>query len=162
MSEKLLQLAQEIGIALQQRGLKCVTAESCTAGGIAYWITSISGSSAWFDKGWVTYNNTAKQELLGVSADILDKYTAVSEETALAMAQGALARSTAHISIAITGIAGPTGGTPGIPVGTVWIAFATHNKTQATHYVFKGSRQQIREEAIQAALSSLIAFITDL
>lgn len=117
-------LAIELGKALGQRGWLAATAESCTGGGVATAITDIAGSSGWFDRGFVTYTNEAKQQMLGVSGESLEQHGAVSEAVVLEMARGALAHSSAAISVAISGIAGPGGATPGKPVGTVWFAWA--------------------------------------
>ncbi|MGL5708185.1 MAG: nicotinamide-nucleotide amidohydrolase family protein, partial [Aeromonas sp.] len=113
-------LAIELGRALGQRGWLAATSESCTGGGVASAITDIAGSSGWFDRGFVTYTNEAKQQMLGVSSESLERHGAVSEAVVLEMARGALAHSSASISVAISGIAGPGGATEGKPVGTVW------------------------------------------
>ncbi|HYD58419.1 MAG TPA: nicotinamide-nucleotide amidohydrolase family protein, partial [Burkholderiales bacterium] len=112
-------LAEKVGAALKASGQRIVTAESCTGGWVAQVVTSVAGSSAWFERGFVTYSNEAKQELLGVPAQVLARHGAVSEETARAMVEGALARSHGSVALSITGVAGPTGGTPAKPVGTV-------------------------------------------
>jgi len=132
-----------------------VTAESCTGGGLAYAITAIPGSSKWFERGFVTYSNESKQELLGVSSNTLEKYGAVSEQTVIEMAHGALRNSHADFSIAITGIAGPDGGTAEKPVGTVWFAWGTKDKIQSQLKFFQGDRKSIREQAIEYALGLL-------
>ena len=154
---KLEKLADETGSALKKHGLLLATAESCTGGGFSYYITSIAGSSNWFDRGFVTYSNAAKIEMLGVNPSTLDRHGAVSEETAREMAEGALANSNADISIAITGIAGPDGGTKDKPIGTVWLAFARngeHTHTKLIHC--KGDRQAVRETTIELALNGLL------
>src|SRR5215212_9301448 len=117
-------LADEVGRRLKARGGMIATAESCTGGWVAQELTAIAGSSAWFDRGFVTYSNEAKQEMLGVRAETLARHGAVSEETAAEMARGALERSRGSFALAITGIAGPTGGTAAKPVGTVCFAWA--------------------------------------
>lgn len=151
-------LAREIGDKLKNHGFSLVLAESCTGGGIAYAITHIEGSSQWFDRGFVTYSNEAKQQMLGVSPQLLATFGAVSEEVAIAMATGALATCEADISLAITGIAGPTGGTVEKPVGTVWLAIANrHTKTQAHLLSLQGNRAKIRESAVEMALEMLSA-----
>lgn len=155
MTSKIILLVEELGNALMKRQWQCVTAESCTGGGLAYWLTSIPGSSAWFERGFVTYSNHAKEELLGVSSATLTNFGAVSRETAQEMARGALQNSRAHISVAITGIAGPDGGTVEKPVGLVWIATATQDQVHAESYVFQGDRWSIREQSILAALQQL-------
>lgn len=153
-------LAKQLGLQLKQKGYKLATAESCTGGGIAYVVTHITGCSDWFERGFVTYSNEAKQELLGVSSQLLATEGAVSEAVALAMAKGALANSHANISIAVTGIAGPSGGTLEKPIGTVWIAVAgQHLAPQAKLLNGRGSRTQIREQAIAAALTQCLTFL---
>ena len=152
------QLANSLGQQLKTRGWKLVTAESCTGGGLAYTITSIAGSSVWFDRGLVTYSNTSKEELLGVNSATLKTYGSVSAETAQEMAKGALKNSQAQISIAITGIAGPDGGTADKPVGTVWIACATSTQAvQVSHHLFSGDRATVREKTIKTALDILLS-----
>ena len=156
MTNTLEQLAIEVGAELKNRQWKLVTAESCTGGGLAYWLTSVPGSSEWYERGFVTYSNLAKKQCLGVKAETLDQFGAVSEHTAREMAEGALQSSNANISIAITGIAGPDGGTAEKPVGTVWIAYSgIHTNTQAIQYFFSGNRQAIREKSIQTVLEYL-------
>ena len=136
------------------------TAESCTGGGIAYLLTELAGSSQWFDRSFVTYSNSAKQELLNVSEETLMNYGAVSSKTAKAMAEGALKNSQAQVSIAVTGIAGPDGGSIEKPVGTVWFAFTSIDKpTQTLLNYFNGDRCSIRNQAIQFALEKLIEYL---
>ena len=122
--DELIQVAGEFGAALAERGWTIATAESCTGGGIARALTETSGSSAWFDCAFVTYSNEAKQRMLGVPEKVLAEHGAVSRPVATAMAEGVLARSPVTLAIAVTGVAGPTGGSPGKPVGTVWFGFA--------------------------------------
>lgn len=154
------QLAEKLSEQLKSCGLKLVTAESCTGGGLSYCLTSLAGSSAWFERGFVTYSNLAKVQNLGVFKNTLDNFGSVSEETAREMAEGALKHSDADISVAITGIAGPDGGSKEKPVGTVWIAVAgTDRQTLAKHFLFYGDRQPIRESTIQEALTLLLSFI---
>lgn len=141
---------------LLEKNLKLVTAESCTGGGIAYFLTEIPGSSKWFERGFVTYSNEAKQELLNVPQETIKKFGAVSEETAVAMAKGALENSHAQIAIAVTGVAGPGGGTKEKPVGTVWIAWVMQEKVFTEKHIFTGDRQQIRLATIQTALSQIV------
>ncbi len=161
MSElEIFALAKKAGQKLTENHFTLTTAESCTGGGIAFAITQIDGSSQWFDRGFVTYSNEAKQEMLAVDVKLLDTFGAVSEEVAKAMAMGALANSRADISIAITGIAGPQGGTPSKPVGTVWLAFAgKHFTVKALLLSLKGDRAHIREESIRLALENLVALL---
>jgi len=155
-----LLLAERLGQSLLAARLTLVTAESCTGGGIAWLITSIPGSSRWFERGLVAYANTAKQELLGVSHDVLSTYGAVSEPTALAMAQGALANSHADISVAVTGIAGPEGGTESKPVGTVCFAWSRRDgDSRSARTVFAGDRQQVREQAVLMAVQGLLDMV---
>ena len=156
MTLSLAILATQVGDALKQHRWKLATAESCTGGGLSYWITSIQGSSEWFDRGYVTYSNAAKIKMLGVPLQTINMFGAVSEETAKAMASGVLQNSEAQMSIAITGIAGPTGGTELKPVGTVCIAWATPTRLDATHYLFEGDREEIRLQSIRKAMEHLL------
>jgi len=155
---ELEKLATELGARLSEHGWYLVTAESCTGGWIAEAVTAIAGSSAWFDRGFVTYSNAAKQEILDVRPKTLAKYGAVSEQTVLEMVNGALAHSQAQVGIAISGIAGPSGGTADKPVGTVWIAYAfpNNNNIYAECHHFSGDRRHIREQAVKTALQSLL------
>lgn len=145
--------AENVAEALLVTGLKLATAESCTGGMIAAALTDIAGSSAVFERGFVTYSNEAKHELLDVSFSLIDQYGAVSSEVAQAMAEGALKHSRADMAVAVTGIAGPDGGTPAKPVGTVYIAVA---RREGSCYVerhrFEGDRQRVREQTVVAAL----------
>ena len=150
-------LAARVGKHLKERGLLLATAESCTGGWVAEVITSIPGSSAWFDRGFVTYSDAAKQEMLGVKRETLDNWGAVSEEAVREMAEGALAHSHARVSVAISGIAGPNGGSPRKPVGTVWLAWAVdggETRCRSTHYA--GDRDMVRQQAVMAALQGII------
>ena len=150
-------LAELVARAMTLRGGMLVTAESCTGGGLAWLLTSIPGSSAWFERGFITYSNDSKQELLGIPADLLLRYGAVSEQTAAAMASGAIANSHAAVSVAITGIAGPDGGTEEKPVGTVCLAWSIRNgATRTTQVVLAGDRMKIRQQAILMALQGLL------
>jgi nicotinamide-nucleotide amidase len=149
-------LAQVLGA----RQLSLCTAESCTGGLIAASCTQLSGSSAWFERGFVTYSNAAKHQLLGVPSGLIETHGAVSEEVARAMALGALAHSSAHLSVAVTGVAGPTGGSPNKPVGTVWLAWAWRDANQQTHCQtllqhFNGTRSEVRFATTELALSEL-------
>jgi nicotinamide-nucleotide amidase len=155
---------EEIALAggriLRQKGLMLTVAESCTGGWIAQAITSIEGSSGWFERGFVTYTNISKREMLGVSATTLARQGAVSEATVRAMAEGALAHSHADVALAVTGIAGPGGGSAERPVGTVWIAWAgKHRDTIASRYSFTGERAQVRRQSVVAALAGMIDFL---
>jgi len=160
-NSNLTDLATKLGIALKARGLMLALAESCTGGMAAEAITSVAGSSAWFDRGFVTYSNDAKIEMLDVSAETLEKFGAVSEETASEMALGALKHSKAQIAISITGIAGPDGGTPEKPVGTVCFVWAGTNipVTIKTKKI-GGNRQQIRHLSVETALTELLEILT--
>jgi nicotinamide-nucleotide amidase len=141
---------------LVRRGWRLCCAESCTGGGIAAALTDVAGSSAWFDRGFVTYSNQAKQEMLGVALDTLEQFGAVSRETAIEMARGALMYSDAQLSVAVTGIAGPDGGTAEKPVGTVWIAWASEEGESAVREQFAGSRAEVRAATVDAALLGLL------
>jgi nicotinamide-nucleotide amidase len=149
-------LARKLGQSLVQKHALCATAESCTGGLVAGAITDIAGSSQWFDRGFVTYTNEAKQDLLGVPEAVLRQHGAVSEAAARAMAEGAVARSLAHLAVAVTGIAGPGGGSPQKPVGTVCFAWAGHGlPTTALTRHFTGGRADVRASAVIAALEGL-------
>jgi nicotinamide-nucleotide amidase len=161
MTKSIEKLAQRVGSELKKHDFKLVTAESCTGGGIGYWITAIPGSSLWFDRGFITYSNTAKTSMLNVSSHTLHQMGSVSEQTAREMAEGALQNSDANVSIAITGIAGPDGGTPEKPIGTVWIAYAAnHLETQAFINLFSGNRHEIRNKTIMTALEKFLTYLT--
>ncbi len=154
-------LAQQVGLALQTHGLMLATAESCTGGAVAAALTDIAGSSAWFERGYVTYANSAKIEMLGVKIATLEQYGAVSEATVREMAIGALAKSHADVALAVSGIAGPSGGSIEKPVGTVWFAWAWRNgevSAQIGH--FSGDRTAIRQQArtfvLQGVLDALL------
>jgi len=150
-------LAQQLGFLLQKRKMLCAVAESCTGGSLAAVITSIPESSTWFDRGFITYSNEAKEEMLAVPHYTLATYGAVSKETARAMAEGALSASHASITVAITGIAGPSGGSLEKPVGTVWIAWAGASQlTRAELFTFTGDRTAIRRKSVEMALRGLI------
>lgn len=153
-------LAGKLGSVLLNHHLKCAVAESCTGGSLAAAITHIAGSSKWFDRGFVAYTNQSKEEMLGVDNHIIAAAGAVSEATVRAMSEGVLKNSHADVSTAITGIAGPSGGTPEKPVGTVWIGWSfTHQPTRSQCYLFKGNRAFIRQQAVEVALDGLIQFI---
>ncbi len=164
MSPSSLSSSARLGALLRRRGWRVTTAESCTGGGIASAITDIPGSSAWFEAGFVTYSNAAKQTLLGVPATLFSAEHspgAVSEETVTAMALGALHAATAQIAVATSGIAGPDGGSETKPVGTVWLAWAWQTgpaaeQVRATCFHFAGDRQAVRQRAIEVALEGLL------
>lgn len=147
-------LTSELFLRLKKKRWMMVTAESCTGGLIAAAITAIPGASAIFDRGFITYSNESKIEMLGVTVDTLQAYGAVSEQTALSMAEGAFARSSAHLALAVTGIAGPDGGTEKKPVGLVYIAYGLKGgEMKATKHIFTGSREDIRRQAAAFALN---------
>lgn len=159
MSE-LEKLAEQLGAVLLERGEWLAAAESCTGGWLAQSVTAIAGSSAWFDRGFVTYSNAAKVDMLGVPETTLDRHGAVSEATARAMAQGALVHSRADWTVAITGIAGPSGGSVEKPVGTVCFAWAGRDAgCEACTCHFAGDRAAVREQSVKYALTSLLARI---
>jgi nicotinamide-nucleotide amidase len=149
-------LATLAGARLSQRGLKLVTAESCTGGWIATAITAVAGSSTWFERGFVTYSNEAKQEALGVDSKIIARHGAVSEPVALEMARGALRNSRAQVAVSVTGVAGPGGGSAEKPVGTVCLGWADAAGALSVTRLFHGNREQIRRQAVIAALQGLI------
>lgn len=157
MAGKLVELAKNAGILLKKHKIMLVTAESCTGGLIATAVTAIPGSSAWFDRGFVTYTNAAKSDMLAVPAALIEQAGAVSEEVVLAMARGAISASGAQLSVAVSGIAGPEGASAEKPVGTVWIAWGQKlGYAEAIPFTFTGSRSQIREASACAALSGVI------
>jgi nicotinamide-nucleotide amidase len=160
IDEQLARLAREVGQGLLTRGEAMATAESCTGGLIAKLLTDIPGSSRWFERGIVSYSNAAKQELLGVSKDVIDTQGAVSAATVIAMADGLLARAPVQWTASVSGIAGPDGGTPDKPVGTVWIGWAGKGiATSASRFVFTGDREAVREQTAVAALGGLLALL---
>jgi len=151
------EMAARLGRALEARGWRVATAESCTGGLVAGAITGVAGSSAWFDRGFVTYSNEAKVEMLGVRPATLAACGAVSEPTAREMAQGALTTSTADLAVAVTGIAGPSGGTPDKPVGLVCFAWALRGgAVEAASAHFPGDRPAVREASVAVALEGLL------
>lgn len=154
-------LVKELSEVLTEKKLKIVTAESCTGGGIAQALTGIPGSSHFFERGFVTYSNQSKQEMLVVSTDALTRHGAVSMVVAKQMAEGAINHSRAQFSLAVTGIAGPGGGSEEKPVGTVWIAWAGENKkTVCNRFQFEGDRKAVRQQATVAAISGMIDFVS--
>jgi nicotinamide-nucleotide amidase len=160
MMDELKKIVLETANVLKMHKLKLATAESCTGGGLSYWLTSVPQSSLWFDRGYVTYSNQAKTDMLDVKENVLEHYGAVSEETALAMAEGILLHSEADLGVAITGIAGPDGGTLDKPVGTVWIGISGKNfQTFAKRHVFTGDRQAIRLASMIMSLQMLLESI---
>ncbi|CEG57336.1 CinA family protein [Legionella fallonii] len=150
-------IIQEIASLLKRRNWQLVTAESCTGGLIASYLTEIPGSSNWFERGFVTYSNLAKQDMLGVPKELIDQFGAVSEEVAQAMAIGAIQHSAGDIAVSVTGIAGPDGGTIEKPVGTVCLSWATREGLPLTvKRQFHGTRQDIRIASCQEALHGLL------
>jgi nicotinamide-nucleotide amidase len=151
---RLRELAEQVAAEVRQQKLMLVTAESCTGGWIAKTLTDLPGSSAWFEAGAVAYSYEAKEALLGVNPRTLERFGAVSEETALEMVSGALARFGAGVAVAVTGIAGPSGGTPDKPVGTVWIAWKRRGGyAHARLFHFAGDREAVRRHTVAAALN---------
>ena len=160
MDFELAVLSERIGNALRERSTTLATAESCTGGWTAEVVTHTAGSSAWFDRGFVTYSNEAKIDMLGVSPETLAAHGAVSPETAGEMAAGALMNSKAMISLAITGIAGPTGGSPDKPVGTVCFAWCRKGGTPATDIRrYEGDREAIRRQSVVHALEGILQLL---
>lgn len=151
-----LALCQALAQALMQRGWMLTTAESCTGGLIAARCTDLAGSSQWFERGFVTYSNAAKAELLGVPMPLIDAHGAVSEAVARAMAHGALLHSSAQVSVAVTGIAGPTGGSLDKPVGTVWFGWQVGERASSERMVFSGDRAAVRQATVDHALQGLL------
>jgi nicotinamide-nucleotide amidase len=155
-----LQLATELGQLLLRKKWTITTAESCTGGGIGYWLTAVPGSSAYVDRGFITYSNKAKQQLLAVRSATLLQFGAVSEETVREMAAGAANAAGANVAIAVSGIAGPDGGSALKPVGTVCFGFFLADQVVSSHMLFAGNRQQVRQQAIDYALKQSIALLT--
>ena len=149
-------LARKLGERLKAARALLVTAESCTGGGVAQAVTSIAGSSEWFERGFVTYSNASKEEMLGVATKTLQAYGAVSEETAREMAQGALARSRGTIAVSITGVAGPGGGSAEKPVGLVCFAWAQGGKVESESRHFSGDRESVRRQSVVRALEGVL------
>ena len=164
-AQRIVRLAEELGRALRSRRMWLATAESCTAGGVAYAVTQVAGSSQWFDRGFVTYSNAAKRQVLGVSAVDLRLHGAVSEQVARAMARGALAASDAQVAVGVTGIAGPGGGSADKPVGLVCFCWALRRggemrlRTESRHLA--GDRAAVRAQAIVVALEGLLQVLSE-
>ena len=157
VDQELERLSKQVGHALKNAGLKLVTAESCTGGWVGEAITAVAGSSDWFDRGFITYSNAAKREVLGVAATTIQQHGAVSEETAREMALGALKHSRAQISVAITGVAGPGGGSDDKPVGTVCFAWAKGEMAlRSERQLLTGERTAVRQQSVAIALRGLI------
>ena len=150
-------LAAQVGGALKAHGLMLATAESCTGGGVAHAITYVAGSSAWFERGFITYSNLAKQQMLGVNEATLNQHGAVSEAVVREMVTGALANSAAQVALAVSGIAGPDGGTPDKPVGTVWFSWGIKNGAVHTQrHQLNGNRAEVRAQSVHIALQGVI------
>jgi nicotinamide-nucleotide amidase len=156
MADDLHPLVLRLSAALRAAGKMLATAESCTGGMIAACLTDLAGSSEIFDRGFVTYSNEAKQDMLGVAAETLAEFGAVSEQTAVEMAQGALDNSAAEIAVAVTGIAGPGGGSADKPVGLVYIAISTGEGVECFRHEFSGDRAAVRAQTVRAALEYLV------
>ena len=152
-------LSRKVGKALKNKGETLVTAESCTGGWVAQAVTSIAGSSEWFERAYVTYSNAAKREALGVRKVTLVRHGAVSEKTAREMARGALRRSHGSIALSITGIAGPGGGSPGKPVGTVCFAWAQGRKIRSETRRYRGGRRRVRQQSVVHALRGVLKWL---
>ncbi len=159
MDKELIELAEHLGQALSGKGLKLAIAESCTGGGICQVVTEIAGSSQWFECGFVCYSNTSKIRMLGVKADTLKNFGAVSQEIATEMAQGALTKSKTDYAVSVTGIAGPDGGSAAKPVGTVFVALQNANKSVCYEKHFEGVRHEIRQQAIVFVLKALLDLV---
>ena len=158
----LYKLAEQVGTALKSRKLMLATAESCTGGWIAEAITMVPGSSDWFERGFVTYTYISKREMLGVKEATLEKHGAVSEAVVRAMVEGALARSHAQVAAAVSGVAGPSGGTPEKPVGTVCFALALKGgKSRTETKRFSGDREAVRKQSVEHALRGVLALLAD-
>ena len=159
--QELAALALKLGRALLVQGWRVAAAESCTGGWIAKVLTDVPGSSQWFDGGVVAYSNAAKTGLLGVSSDLLTAHGAVSEEAVRAMAEGARSRFSADLAVAVSGIAGPGGGTADKPVGTVHFAWAAAGGMTAARRIFAGSRESVRRQTVALALERLVDLVSD-
>jgi len=157
LDQELFDLAVQVGEALKTRGLMLAAAESCTGGWVGQCVTMVSGSSAWFERGFVTYTNLAKMEMLDVQQGTLDAHGAVSEQTVREMAAGALLRSHAHVAVAVSGVAGPIGGTPAKPVGMVCIGwYVRDGQMRSATLHFDGDRDAVRRASVVAALQGVL------
>ena len=158
--ERLPELSAEVGRVLVAQHLKLATVESCTGGWIGQSLTAVAGSSAWYERGFVTYSNASKVELVGVPSEVISRAGAVSEPVVRAMARGALSHCPADLVVAVTGIAGPDGGSVDKPVGTVWLGWiARTGRERAEQYLFTGDREAVRRQSVIEALSGLIRFL---
>jgi nicotinamide-nucleotide amidase len=157
------ELVTQVGALLKSHGLMLATAESCTGGGVAQVITEVAGSSAWFERGFVTYSNLSKQQMLGVRETTLEQHGAVSEMTVREMVAGALQHSAAQVALAVSGIAGPDGGTADKPVGTVWFAWGIKDgETRAQRYHLEGNRAEVRAKSVRIALQGVLDLLNQL
>ena len=162
MDRVIYDLAERLGLGLQERELKLVTAESCTGGWVSQAVTAVPGSSEWFDRGFVTYSNVAKQEMLGVSAETLEQHGAVSINTVEEMVAGALSRSCAQVALAISGVAGPSGGTLIKPVGMVCFSCGHQNgRSFSETWQLVGDREAVRFQAVVRALSGALRLLDE-
>lgn len=158
--ENLQEIADQLGQTLIQRMQMLALAESCTGGWLGQVVTAVAGSSAWFDRGFVTYSNLAKSEMLGVAPQLIRDEGAVSRAVVQSMAEGAIANSAAQWSIAVSGVAGPDGGSDSRPVGTVWIAWAgVGRRIESRRFQFSGGREAVRRATVQAGLEGLLQYI---
>lgn len=153
-------LLERVAKSLTRARLMLVTVESCTGGGVAHAATSLPGSSEWFDRAWVTYSNAAKSDMVGVDPVLIHSHGAVSEPVARAMLRGALARSAdRRVAVAVTGVAGPDGGSLEKPVGTVYIAWGLGDREQVEAQLFEGGRSQVREQSVRRALEGILELV---
>lgn len=159
--DRITQLAEQLGKALKTRGAQVSTAESCTGGGIAEAITRIPGSSAWFEAGYVTYSNAQKTKQLAVCTDFFANVGAVSQEVVEAMVRGAQANSGARYAVAVSGVAGPDGGSAEKPVGTVWLAWGDGEHLFSVRKQFPGSRDEVRRQTVETALAGLLRLLAE-
>jgi nicotinamide-nucleotide amidase len=159
MENDILELAAKVGKLLEAKGLLLATAESCTGGGVSQAITEIPGSTGWFERGFVTYSNASKTDMLDVPAALIAQFGSVSVEVSGAMAEGAVTNSNADVAVSTTGIAGPTGAVPGKPVGTVCFAWSKGGTTYSERLVFQGDRRAVREQTVAHALAGLLRFL---
>lgn len=159
LSHDIKHLAAQLGCSLTNKGFRITTAESCTGGGISYALTDTPGSSAYLERCYVTYSNLAKTEMLGVQSKTLAQFGAVSEQTVTEMVNGAAIAANAEVAIAVSGVAGPDGGTQEKPVGTVWVALKVLDKVTVQHCLFPGGRAEIRLQVIEYSLKSAISGI---
>ncbi|MDG1819976.1 MAG: nicotinamide-nucleotide amidase [Porticoccaceae bacterium] len=160
MYNEIYHLSEQLGRALEQKNATVTSAESCTGGGVAQAITAVAGSSGWFNRSFVTYANSAKQEMLGVEVALLEEHGAVSEPVVLAMVKGAARLASADYAVAISGIAGPGGGSADKPVGTVWFAWLSPDRVIARKYHLSGDRNLVREQAVKISLQELLHQVT--